>query len=149
MRAQRIARASIAAALVALLSIGAHAQGNSTGLAVANCGAGSLGAGNPTPLEIDASGRLCVFGSSANISTAQVSVGTSATQIVSARAGRNQLVIANHGTTAVYIGGSGVATSTGILLPGTVGATITIPTSAAVYGIVASGSQTVGVLEGY
>ncbi len=85
----------------------------------------------------------------ANLATAQASVGTTATPIVPVRTGRAAVTIENHGTTPVYIGASGVTATTGILLPGTVGASITIPTQAAVYGIVASGTQVVGALETY
>ena len=84
------------------------------------------------------------------IATGQVTVTDSATQIAAARSGRRGLVIVNHGTTDVYVGLSGVTTATGVLLKGTAGASISIPTSAAVYGIVAAaGSQGVSYLEVY
>jgi len=44
-------------------------------------------------------------------------------------------------------GGGGVTTGTGQLLPGVKGASLTIPTTAAIYGVVATGTQTVCALE--
>ena len=84
-----------------------------------------------------------------NIATAQVSVGATATQIVGARARRESVTIVNHGTTDVYIGGPAVTTSTGLLLLGTKGASVVLDGSIAIYGIVATGSQTVSCLESY
>ncbi len=86
---------------------------------------------------------------SANFATAQASVGATATSIVGARTGRGAVTVENHGTTAVYLGGSGVTAATGLLLPGVVGASVTIPTQAAVYGITATGTQAVSALETY
>ena len=45
----------------------------------------------------------------------------------------------------VYFGASGVTTTTGMPLPA--GASATVNTQAAIYGIVASGTQTIGVME--
>ena len=61
-----------------------------------------------------------------NIATNQVSVTSAATAIVAARATRRSVLIINHGTTNVYIGGASVTTSDGILLTGTAGAAIGI-----------------------
>lgn len=69
------------------------------------------------------------------------------TLLAAARLGRHAVTIINHGATDVYVGGKGLTTSTGALLVGIKGASITIPTQDAVYGIVAAGSQTVSVLE--
>ena len=84
----------------------------------------------------------------------QVSVGSSATSILAARTGvsgtgRICATIENTSTTAVWLGGSGVTTSTGMLLPGILGASDTICTTAAIYGIVATGSETVSAQETY
>lgn len=90
-------------------------------------------------------------GGAATLATNQVSVAATAggTVIAALRAGRNAITIINGGSTAVYIGVSGVSTTTGALLPGVAGAALTIPTTAAVYGITASGTQTVSFLETY
>jgi hypothetical protein len=81
--------------------------------------------------------------------TNQVSVDTTAGGVLlaAARPGRRKLVVVNHGTTAVYLGAAGVATTTGVLLHGAAGAERAIETDQAVYGIVAASSQTVSVLE--
>jgi hypothetical protein len=102
-------------------------------------------------LNVNTSGGTTAAGA---IATAQVSVANLATLIAAARTGppgtgRVAITIENSGTTDVFIGLSNVTTGTGILLPGVKGAALTIPTTAAVYGITASASQTVTVLESY
>lgn len=89
---------------------------------------------------------------SAAFAATQVSVGSTATSILSARTGvagtgRVSATVTNTTTTAIYLGGAGVTTSTGQLLPGIVGASVTINTTAAIFGIVATGSATVTALE--
>lgn len=82
----------------------------------------------------------------ASLATNQVTVGTSATQIVAARSGRMAVTITMVGAGDVFVGVSGVTTATGALLLGTKGSSITIPTQAAVFGIGAV-AQAVSVLE--
>ena len=77
-------------------------------------------------------------------STGQVSVGVSATQIIAANAARKGVLIFNAGTATVYIGAAGVTTAAGHILPA--GASVTLPTVSAVYGISTS-SQTVSFME--
>lgn len=79
-------------------------------------------------------------------STGQVSVGATDTTIIAANASRAAVIITNiSSTVTVYIGNAGLTTSTGYpLLPSN---SISIPTTAAVHGIVASSTQTVGFLE--
>jgi hypothetical protein len=84
---------------------------------------------------------------SSNFATAQVSVTTGNTTIATLRAGRFAITVINTGTNQVFLGVTGVSITTGVVLPGVVGASVTIPTSAAVFGTVASGTQTVCVLE--
>jgi hypothetical protein len=89
-----------------------------------------------------------------NLAVAQVSVANTATSIVAARTGvqgtgRKTVCITNTSTVAVYIGGSGVTTSTGSYLPGVAGSSICLDTQAAVYGIVATGTETVSEIETY
>lgn len=85
------------------------------------------------------------------IAAGQISVDTTTNgkQIVSTRTGRRRITITNLGNRDVYIGPSGVTTSNGALLKGTAGASMTIETTAAVYGIVASSTQSVSYLEEY
>lgn len=80
----------------------------------------------------------------------QVSVGTTATLLLSARGtGRIGAVITNIGSVSVFVGGSGVTTTNGALLLGSAGSAKVISFNGAIYGIVASGSQTVTVEEYY
>jgi hypothetical protein len=85
------------------------------------------------------------------IATAQVSVDTTSggTLLAAERAGRASITIINHGNTPVYVGLPGLTTSTGALLNGAAGASLTLGTQAAIYGIVGTGSQTVSVIEAY
>jgi hypothetical protein len=111
-------------------------------------------------LVFGSSPSLALYGGTFNqigsgaFTTAQASPGTSATSIVAARTGspgtgRIAAIIINMSTTPVYIGASGVTTSTGSYLAGVIGATIVIPTQAAIYGIVSSGTGSVSVMEIY
>jgi hypothetical protein len=81
--------------------------------------------------------------------TNQVTVAGTVTLIAAARPGRHAVTIINEGTTDVRLGRADVTTGTGALLTGTKGASVTIPTQDAVYGIVAVGSQVVSVAESY
>jgi hypothetical protein len=90
---------------------------------------------------------------SAAFATSQASIGTSAAAIVSARTGapgtgRIAVTLYNAGAQTVYYGASSsVTTSTG--MPLAPGASVTLDTTAAVYGIAASGTNTIGVTETY
>ena len=81
-----------------------------------------------------------------SFTTGQVSVTTSATQIVASNSSRRSVIIRNQGGTDMYIGGSTVTTSNGLLLKAS--ETITLDrNTAAIYGVVASGSTTAGYLQ--
>jgi len=84
-----------------------------------------------------------------NLNTNQVSVGLTATQIAAARSARGAITIVNHGTNPVYIGTGSVSATTGLLLPGVVGASVTLPYNGQVSGIATGGAQTVSFLETY
>lgn len=145
----------IAALGVLSFSQGAFAQ--STSVVLSSCGTASYTAtatsGDRQYPTQDTTGAACAAATtpvgSANFTPAQVSVTTSATLIVAARAGRTLVTVENTTTTDIYIGGASVTTSTGHLLPGTKGASLTIPYTGALYGIVASGSATVTEAEVY
>ena len=84
------------------------------------------------------------------LATSQASIGTAAAQIVAARAGaagtgRIAVTLYNFGSATVFYGAFGVTATTGMPLPA--GAAATINTQAAIYGIAASGTQTIGVME--
>ena len=112
----------------------------------------TVGANNPSgklePLQVDANSNLIVSGIGyATInSTGQVSVTTGATQIIGSNTSRGGLLITNPASSVVvFIGGSGVTSTTGQEL--LAGNSISLPDVAAVYGIVATGSQTVSFIE--
>lgn len=66
-------------------------------------------------------------------------VTTTATLIdTSLATGREAALLRNNGAVTVYLGGSGVTTSTGF--PLAAGESLTLPRGASVYGIVASGT---------
>jgi hypothetical protein len=84
-------------------------------------------------------------------STAQASPDNTAngTLLAAARPGRCAVTVINHGTTDVFVGQLHLTTLTGALLTGTKGASVTIPTQDAVYGITAGAAQTVSIVESY
>jgi len=84
----------------------------------------------------------------ANLATAQVSVGASATQVVASRSGRSLLSVENTSTTDVYCGPANtVTTANGLLLPGTKGSSFNVAYTAAMWCITASGSATLTAAE--
>jgi hypothetical protein len=85
----------------------------------------------------------------ASIATSRSTAGATSTQLVAARTGRGAVTFQNLGTVDVYLGPAGVTAATGFLLPGVIGASVTIPTSAAVFGVASTGTQDVAVLETY
>lgn len=97
--------------------------------------------------KIDTNGQLLTSSLGVTLgSTNQVSVANTATQITAANTDQVAVLIANPaGGQTVYIGLAGVTTSTGLVLAS--GASITIPTISAVYGIVASSTQTVSFIS--
>lgn len=89
----------------------------------------------------------------ASLATSQASIPTTAggTQIVAARTGasgtgRVAVTICNTGATAVYVGNSGLTATNGTYV-GPNGACLTLNTTAAVFGITASGTDAVTAAE--
>jgi hypothetical protein len=82
-----------------------------------------------------------------SLSTGQVSAGTTESQVVAASSVREAVLIVNHGSVDVYLGATGIDSSTGLLLPGVKGASVTLPTQTAVYCRTASGNQTISFAE--
>lgn len=78
--------------------------------------------------------------------TGQTTVLTSALQIAPANSGRDVIVLVNTSAVACWIGGAGVTVGTGLLLAGVIGATLVLPTTAAIFGITA-GSATVSYMD--
>lgn len=81
--------------------------------------------------------------------TGQVTIAATSTEIVPARATRRSITITAIGTTDSYIGADGVTTATGLLLVGIKGGSFTFETTQAIYGITASGSQSISYWEEY
>ena len=145
------ATSALQTAMTTALGSPAQETGNLATIAANVSTATNQTAANTTLASILAklSAALATTETYANLATAQVSVAATATLIVAARTGRKEVTIVNHGATAVYLGPSGVATTTGQLLAGVAGEGITYSGGAAVYGIAATGSQTVSVAEVY
>jgi hypothetical protein len=112
-----------------------------------NC-SGPVSAANPLPTQ--PSGNA--VGAANFVTGQQTAVASSATLIVAARAGaagtgRVSLTLYNQGSATVYYGPAGVTPSTGTpLLPG---GSRTIATTAAIYGVVASGTGSIAYDETY
>lgn len=83
-----------------------------------------------------------------NIVTAQTSVTTTATLVAAARATRQRVTFSVGAANTCAFGNSGVTTTTGFPLQPTVGATLTIQTTAAIYAV-CSATTTISVLDQY
>lgn len=81
-----------------------------------------------------------------SISTGQVAVTTSATQVVPARTGRVKTTLTPTSSTVFYVGGSGVSATNGLYVPA--GASVTLDTSAAIFAV-GSAALTVSFIEFY
>lgn len=91
---------------------------------------------------------------SAALATSQISITSSATQVVAARTGaagtgRKSVCVTNiTGTSPVYLGSTTpITTSIGMFVPGSVGASICLDTQSIIYGISGGGTQTVSYSE--
>ena len=106
-------------------------------------------------LQLDAASNLLVAAvkqvGAGNVAMGQVSVDATSTgvEIVAARATRRTVTIVNNGTTQVFLKGGSVASTTGVLLAGTVGASATFESVSQIKGITASGTVTVSYVEEY
>jgi hypothetical protein len=79
--------------------------------------------------------------------SAQISVGTTATLLVAANIMDQTVQLHNLGGGAVYIGNASVTTSNGYKMDNTDKLQIPVGDNEALYGIVASGTNTVAVLS--
>lgn len=102
-------------------------------------------------LLVDNNKNLLVSpGGAPNLATAQVSVTTGNISVAAARTGRRAVTVTNvTGTSAIYCGNTGVATTTGTYLGATAGSSITLNTTVAIFCTVAATTQTVTVAETY
>ena len=79
--------------------------------------------------------------------SAAVSVGTSATEIYTFVNETESLYLYNAGSTTVFLGGPGVTTAAGTPLAASTGLAVDALPGEVVYGIVASGTESVRVLQ--
>ena len=79
-----------------------------------------------------------------NLDNGNITVTDSATQIVAANSSRSEITIQNNGSHDMYVGASGVTISDGIKIAAN-GGSITLGTSAEIYGIVEGASNTTDV----
>lgn len=87
-------------------------------------------------------------GGAPNLAIAQVSIATSDTAAVAARALRRAVTIQQiTGTQQVYCNQTTATIANGVLLPAVVGASITLNTTSAVRCIAVTGAQTVAIME--
>jgi hypothetical protein len=97
--------------------------------------------------QIEANERLAAIAAgSKNWAVTKVSVADNATPLCPARAGRRAVTLTNLSTIAVYLGPDDSVSFASWPLPGVVGASKTIKTSAAIWGV-ASDAATVSVEE--
>lgn len=87
---------------------------------------------------------------SLNLGTTQVSVSNVNATLIETNRARASVTIENLGTNQVCLGSTNAVTlSTGLCLPGTVGAAVTIPYNGPVWGLAATGATTVAVMDLY
>lgn len=96
----------------------------------------------------DANGTFEVIKGSSSLATGQVTVGATSTLVAAARANRGRIRITMVGAADAFCGNTGVTVTTGDLLAGTKGTTMTIETNAAVYCVTAT-TVVVSYMETY
>jgi hypothetical protein len=87
--------------------------------------------------------------SRSSIATGQISVGTASTLIAAARPGRGSITLTLGAAVACAFGNTGVSTTTGFPLQPIAGASVTLDTTAAIYGACATAATTVGFVENF
>ena len=97
----------------------------------------------------DATGTYTVAKGTSTIANAQGSVTTTTGQMVPARVGRSSVTIINESTTVIRYGAAGVTAANGAYLAGVAGTAVTIPTAAAVHGIVGTGTAAFSYIENF
>lgn len=102
---------------------------------------------SPLPAGTNTVGGFVQRGTS-TLATGQVSVGTTFTQVVAARANRATVTMTVGAANSCVFGNTGVTASTGFPLQPVAGATITLDTSAAVFSA-CSAATTVSFIEQY
>lgn len=107
--------------------------------------------GQQAALSSDTNNNLLVSaGGAPNLTIAQVSIATSDTLAIAARALRRSVTIQQiTGTQNVFCNQTTATAGNGIVLPAVVGASITLNTTSAVRCIAITGAQTVAIAETY
>ena len=95
--------------------------------------------GAPLPAGSNLIGSVATAGA-ANFAPASETITTTPVLIAAARSGRSSVTVESNSTTPVYLGGPGVTASTGFLLPGVAGASLSINFAGALYGVTSTGS---------
>lgn len=105
--------------------------------------------GQQAAIDCDLNNNILVSsGGAPNLAIAQVSVATSDTAVVAARALRRSVTIQQiTGTQNVFCNQTTATTANGVVLPATVGSSITFNTTSAIRCIAVTGAQTVAVAE--
>jgi len=90
------------------------------------------------------------IGNPVNMYTNQISVSAVNATLIEGNRARSSVTIENLGTNQVCFAGTNAVTlSNAPCLPGTVGASVTIPYTGAVWGLATTGSTTVAVMDLY
>jgi hypothetical protein len=106
---------------------------------------GAGGTSGPLPAGTNTIGGVVPRGS-ATLATGQVSVGTTFTQVVAARANRATVTMSVGAANACAFGNTGVTATTGFPLQPVAGATLSLDTSAAIFAV-CSATTTVSFVE--
>jgi hypothetical protein len=145
-----VALAAVAMPCAAQTITGPEFQTQQTGKTVVGTVMMCISGGNlAVPCGSSAPIAVTTTTSSSTIATNQVTIGTTATQVVPVRSGRSAVKITNLGTVDIFCGAAGVTTTTGDLLAGVKGGALTIPSGAAVFCVVATGTQAISFMETY
>lgn len=102
--------------------------------------------GQTFDVDADPPVQLVTGALSSSITAADIDVASTATEIVAANTSRQALTIWNNGSETIYLGGSGVTTSTGLPLEAGTGVDFS-HTTAAIYGICSTGPVDTRYLE--
>lgn len=114
---------------------------------VTNPDGSAIGAGTsgPLPAGTNTIGGVVPRGTG-TLATGQVSVSTTSTQVVAARANRATVTMSVGAANACAFGNTGVTTTTGFPLQPVAGATLSLDTSAAVFAV-CSAATTISFVE--
>lgn len=111
-------------------------------------GASQANPANFIPVQLVSNGAFVgPLGTTANFTPFQGSVAATSSPLVAARAFRASVTIVNSSGVALYLGNTGVTTTTGVII--NPGYSVTLNTTTAIYAVVATGTQTISGYELY